>query len=83
MTMHQTRFTVEGAGPFPIDMLRYDCCFPETEFGGTAAIMSEEIRGVRHAKLMVRHEGKGRHQLTPARWASFGWRIVEIEGKAI
>jgi hypothetical protein len=30
-------FTVEGAGSFPIDMLRYDACYPATEQDSWAA----------------------------------------------
>lgn len=62
-------FTVEGSGPFPWDMLRYDGAWPTT---------SEDVQ-----KL----HGTGRRRIhlssaqgpTHARWASFGWKVVEDE----
>lgn len=30
-TMYKTLVIVEGAGTFPMDMLRYDSCIPNTE----------------------------------------------------
>lgn len=62
----QITFRVEGAGDFPLDMLRYDRCFP------AAGVDVETIRadGARRVTLL-----SDRHP-TPARWDSFGWRVV-------
>jgi len=65
-----TVFTVEGAGQFPFDMLRYDACWP--------------YRGVDAAKLehhqldrrRVTVESRSRTTPTTARWQSFGWSVV-------
>jgi hypothetical protein len=65
---------VIGAGPFPIDMLRYDACVPRNE--SDSAVVSESA----HDKTWVRHsvnvQGRGPLGPTTARWASFGWQVV-------
>jgi len=66
---------VIGAGPFPLDMLRYDACVPRNE-SDTAVIANS----VAHGKFSVRHsvyvQGRGPLGPTTARWASFGWQVV-------
>ena len=65
-----TRFTVEGRGQFPYDMLRYDSCYPRT--GIDAAKLVE--RGPRRIEMvMVDHYGHGPER---QRWASFLWTVV-------
>lgn len=58
--------TVEGAGEFPVDMLRYDAAFPHKE-EDSYLIME---RGKRKVSLLT--------QITPtqARWESFGWKVI-------
>jgi hypothetical protein len=67
-------FDVFGEGPFPIDMLRYDLCWPASELNATtlAATFTNRV-SVHGIKL------KGLKPPTPARWASFGWK-VQING---
>ena len=66
---------VIGAGPFPLDMLRYDACVPRNE-SDTAVIANS----VAHGKFSVRHsvyvQGRGPLGPTTARWASFGWQVA-------
>jgi hypothetical protein len=72
----QHRYTVEGVGLFPIDMLRYDGAWPATAADGLAI----------HASLRARppHPATRRIQLisnrepTTARWQSYHWRVVEV-----
>lgn len=66
-------FTVEGKGEFPLDMLRYDRCWPAT--GSDAnRIDTSLVPGVAPSRqvglcgLIVPHI---------KRWQSFGWRVVE------
>lgn len=66
-------FTVEGIGPFPFDMLRYDQCWPKTQ-EGSAAIVRGTRRG-HHGVEKVDLVSLGKP--TEARWQSFGWRVVE------
>lgn len=65
-------FTVEGAGEFPFDMLRYDSCWPKRgshDSGKLSQHYSDERRRV----VLVTCDGAAP---TPARWESFGWRYV-------
>lgn len=74
MKYRQT-FTVTGSGVFPLDMLRYDACWPAHEreiwmLGGSA-----ETRDV-HISRNV----EGKHDVpTLARWASFGWTVTDVK----
>lgn len=67
-------FVVEGSGAFPLDMLRYDSCFPSA--GDDVAAM--DVRGKRRVTLSrhVASFAEANRVLTPARWASFGWQVL-------
>ncbi len=67
------RFTVEGVGVFPFDMLRYDGCYPVGH--GDVRIMTH-ISSSEEPKR-VELESFSAASPTPARWESFGWRVVE------
>ena len=89
------KFTVVGNGPFPLDMLRRDGCFPHDEEDAT------RIHGTLHGK----YAGDGRNDRwvgvrllgvrdrmvdctytvqfghpTVRRWNRFGWFVVEVDG---
>ena len=75
----RTYFTVQSGGPvdFPVDMLRFDNCFPaDTESAlqicGAGARATYKARQVNLATDAVVH---------PGRWASFGWHVVEMDGR--
>ena len=78
-------FVVEGRGDFPLDMLRYDSCFPAAPDDAAAIANSLDLerrtRGVTRVRLYAR--AATRDGLTPARWASFLWNVVEIDGQEI
>lgn len=63
-------YVVEGDGDFPIDMLRFDLCWPATERDA----MVVGYRGKR--TVMIR----GLKVPTEGRWASFGWTVPEGYG---
>jgi hypothetical protein len=63
-------FTVTGKGQFPIDMLRYDLCWPATGSDSTDIANAYRTSGAHRIDL------KGLKTPTPARWASFGWTVV-------
>lgn len=65
-------FTVEGCGPFPIDMLRYDSCWPKSERYDSSNIAGAHDRGRRRVVLITADDAAP----TPDRWESFGWRYV-------
>lgn len=57
-------FTVTGSGAFPLDMLRYDRCWPKHEAQTSRLLPQHDRREV----VM-----EGLRAPTVARWASFGW----------
>lgn len=71
LALQRYMFTVMGAGGFPMDMLRYDECFPHT--GGDA----EKFRGSRTERreivLCAYHEPGWEPEAM--RWSSFGWPV--------
>lgn len=77
---YTTRFTVKGTGYFPLDMLRYDQCYPADSndaatIGYTYVNSKQESRDVR---LKHTHDHKF-WQPTNGRWSSFGWAVTESE----
>jgi len=68
--------TVEVHVRFPVDMLRYDSCFPATTEDAVAitkAIMGPRL--VTHVRLQAFSQNKT--HWTPERWKSFGIEIIE------
>jgi len=59
-------FIVRGKGIFPLDMLRYDKCYP---------LKSLPRRTDTVVDVLLRVDMD--RALTPERWSSFGWEIVE------
>ncbi len=82
------RFTVEGTGQFPFDMLRYDACFPLNEneanslvypdhTGRHGANRNPDALGRRSFRLQrVSPNPSGP---TERRWESFGWHVTACE----
>ncbi len=75
--VHLFKFTVEGSGKFPTDMLRYDACWPVHE--GEARRLAEgpddrERRTVTLKRAAVNDQGP-----TVERWRSFGWTVTNVE----
>jgi hypothetical protein len=69
-------FTVTGTGPFPIDMLRHDCCYPvdaddsdtiESSFDSFA-----DGKRIKRKITLVSHTHP-----TVERWNDFGWSVVD------
>lgn len=88
-----TFFVVEGVGDFPLDMLRFDECWPVAgedailmmipypEDSDWAGVSADRRGGGKHRRRI--HMGAARAGLpapTVARWESFGWRVLP-EGK--
>lgn len=65
-------FAVEGRGTFPVDMLRYDRCWPAAT-SDAQAIMPASLEFTAQKRRVVL-----RSHFTPTvgRWNSFGWRVV-------
>lgn len=66
-------FTVEGHTRFPLDMLRYDQCWPKTQVDATnLAYMAQH--GAYGFCTITMETWKG--TTTDERWASFGWKVI-------
>lgn len=71
-----TRFTVIGRGKFPIDMLRYDSCWPaKSEDARTITATFDEPRDPRETFEIGLMQAAGYGEPTVARWDSFGWKV--------
>jgi hypothetical protein len=70
-------FTVEGGGTFPIDMLRYDACYPASEADSYATEwnVGDGLRRVTLKHRVTKDECLN-HYPTEDRWKSFTWNIV-------
>ena len=69
---HGFDFKVKGHGRFPMDMLRYDQCFPTVEMEANV------MRKGYIEKDVVICLRTNRPHITPLRWQSFLWNVVEI-----
>jgi len=74
-----SRATVNGSFSFPTDMLRYDSCWPADP--DTVGVLTDrETQGGMTAKLIRSGASKAdAENWTKARWASFGWVVMNIE----
>lgn len=83
--MWYTHFTVEESSSriFPFDMLRYDSCYPTSQRDVSAIVSTTFPRREGEEKVRVtlstKHEKKDDHVVTPGRWQSFGWRVVQVD----
>ncbi len=68
------KYTFISTRPFPIDMLRYDACFPATEESSNEIILSlHENTGA----IVFRVTLEFRRVPTFVRWQSFGWKELK------
>lgn len=65
-------FEVTGTGKFPVDMLRYDCCWPAREGTDTRPILGDNDDGSLKVQTIRLESHK---EPTTRRWQSFGWRV--------
>lgn len=80
MAIKITQYTVEGSFDFPIDMLRYDQSWPLHE---SESVLIENSINERHpvGRTTIKLSCIG--QPEPDRWRSFGWQVIEINGKRV
>lgn len=69
--------TVRGRGIFPLDMLRYDCCFPATSEDVSLINETGELRSV---TLVLRNAIR---IPTVGRWNSFTWAVESATRKSM
>lgn len=64
-------FTVVGGLAFPLDMLRYDSCWPDANEDVQAMHDSLDHSEAKPYRVKLRSH----YEPTPSRWQSFGWRV--------
>lgn len=62
---------VDGSGEFPLDMLRYDSCFPHTENDSYAITHHTGKR-----RILLCRRGVNETHASEGRWKSLGWAVV-------
>lgn len=67
-----TTFTVRGKGKFPVDMLRYDKCWPASM--DDAAVMEDLIVEPVVGRVDIKLTSISRP--TYDRWKSYGWYVL-------
>jgi hypothetical protein len=72
------RFTVEGTGEFPVDMLRTDQCWPAgaddaARIGAHYGLADPDKAGARTITL----ETAAKYAPNRQRWLSFRWRVAD------
>lgn len=71
------RYTVEGAGEFPYDMLRYDESHPDQQADSLG--LDTHHRERRTVTLIHKTIGASSWHPQEDRWKSFLWRVTGIE----
>ena len=75
-------FTVQGNGIFPLDMLRYDSCYP---------VESTSVNNITDGSYFnpgIYDQGiytvtlRSERAPTIGRWESFGWKVLDVKGVA-
>jgi hypothetical protein len=76
-------YLVVGKGAFPIDMLRYDNCWPATADDSAMIPLSSRSDYGTSPRDAIPIKLRGLLPPTEARWNSFGWRVFEVRGYKI
>ena len=81
--MERVQFSVVGRGRFPIDMLRYDACFPGTE--EDALLIDRLLRdpegfegALQYCEVRLAAWQRPGWRPNADRWASFGWSTTRV-----
>lgn len=79
MKQKRSEFRVRGSYPFPLDMLRYDSCFPADERDSNllrTACTDYGVMTVIEITLATH-----RPDVSPSndRWKSYGWEVTQEE----
>lgn len=71
-------FKVRGTGAFPVDMLRYDECYPtDSVSAGAIGMCTENVRAKDSKRTVSLATTKRCPWPTTRRWESFGWSVIE------
>lgn len=81
MALHHRTFTVRGRGEFPLDMLRYDTCWPrrgeDVHRIEPSYATGEGDLSKREVNLAMYTPIKRGPFTTWERWNSFGWQVIK------
>lgn len=83
-TVIRQEFYVVGDGIFPLDMLRYDNCFPAStdDCNRIGLSILKPYKKTHTIKLVRLVDARGYNPPTEGRWASFGWEVqAEVYGQ--
>lgn len=72
-------FSVEGTGHFPIDMLRYDQCWPMES--DDAVMIKRTFRPGHRGPVALALVGLDKPE--EGRWQSFGWQVSLHEAQSV
>lgn len=72
MALAKVEFVVKGSLPFPMDMLRYDACWPARTEDALAIVASMDPMS---GPVEVTLYGVSPYGFTAGRWQSFGWTV--------
>ena len=76
-------FTVTGKYPFPLDMLRYDSCWPANPQAvsdiETSLRQYDVPASDRPQQYSITLRSKSHSAPTTGRWKSFGWEVTEVK----
>lgn len=67
-------FTVIGNDDFPIDMLRYDLCYPKSQADASEITKTFRARTGDYRVTLISSKAP-----TEERWGSFGWAMESVE----
>jgi len=82
MSIKLVRYTVQGHGVFPNDMLRYDGSYPHQQTDSSAMEYDPRFRTERMQRREVTLEklcDVRVWQPCKERWLSFGWKVINVE----
>lgn len=76
MALYSQSIAIQGHGSFPIDMLRYDSCYPDSS--EDASKIHDSLEKFESKTIRVRRLVDSKKKMwTFDRWKSFGWTFVE------
>ena len=77
-TVSPKRATTIG---FPIDMLRYDHCWPKSEEDSMKIANSFNIMNETGVEVVILRSNNENKSWTPTsgRWESFGWKVIDYK----
>ena len=73
------RFKVSGTRHFPMDMLRYDGCWPSMSEDASklSFFFEKDVNDDSFRSITLTSIGNKDWKPTTARWISFGWKVLE------